>query len=301
MHTLAPAVMGTTTVPVKSVRFSAGVIANPNRHSGMRHPHIVLVPGAVPRFTITMPFGPAYDVLGLGLKVLSAFEVYAAKFANYEISTDSVHTKWSLAASAAVAAIITGASVDLDGDLMAEVECWPIGAPTGHTHPITSSDSNALPSFASQPTLYTLGPMSINGTVRTGLMSHGFSRNVDVQARRTDGSKFATTAGRLSTDTRMTGEHGDPVTLLGALGLLGTHLTSNLVQYFYRYDPTSGEVITTAGTGLSITAAAGRITPTELDLGDGAAARTGFEAICLSDDTDEPLVVSTSASVPALS
>jgi hypothetical protein len=301
IHTLAPAVLGDDTVPVKSVRFSAGIIANPHRHSGMRHNHIVLVPGAVPRFTISMPFRPAYDALGLGLNVLDTFEAYAAKFEDYELSTGSVHTKWSLAANAAVAAIITGASVDLDGDLLAEVECWPIGAPTGHTHPITSSDNNALPTLESQPVLYTLGPMSINGTVRQGLMSHGFSRSANVIARRTDGSKFPTTAGRLSTDSRMTGEHGDPVTLLNALGLLGTHLSSNLVQYFYRYDATSGEVITTAGTGLSITAAAGRIMPTELDLADAEICRTGFEAICLSNDNDDPFVISTSASVPALS
>jgi hypothetical protein len=301
LHTLAPAVLGSDTVPVKSVRHAPGVIQIPDRHSGMRYNHIVKVPGAEPRISITMPFRPAYDALGWGLNVLDTFEIYLAKFEDYERSTGSVHTKWALSASAAVAAMITGASVDQDGDLVAEVECIVLGAPTAMTHPLTRSDSNALPTLASQPALYTLGPMSINGTVRQGLMSHGISRGMNVIARRTDGSKFPTTAARASADPRMTGEHGDPASLLTSLGLMGVSISSNLIQYFRRYDATTGDVLDTAGSALSVTAAAGRITPTTIDAADAEIARAGFEAICTSASDTDPFVVSTSATVPALS
>lgn len=301
LHTLGLAVLGDDTVPVKMVRHAPGVIQIPDRHSGMRNNHIVKVPGAEPRVSITMPFRPAYDALGWGLNVLDTFEIYNALFDDYEKASGSVHTKWALASNAAVAAMITGGSVDQDGDLLAEVECILIGAPSAMTHPLVRTDNNALPSLGSQPVLYTLGPMSINGTVRQGLMSHGFSRGMQVIARRTDGSKFPTTAARVATDPRMSGEHGDPMSLLTSLGLMGINISSNLIQYFRRYDATTGDVLDTAGSALSITAAAGRIAPINHDSGDAEISRAGFEAICTSASDTDPFVVSTSATVPALS
>jgi hypothetical protein len=301
LHSHGPAVFGSTTMPTKSWAVAPGVIANPNRHSGGRYPHLIKRPGADPRVIVTMPFAPAYDELGLGLNVLSAFEIYLAKFEDYERSSGSVHTKWSLASGASVAAMITGAGVDQDGDLMANVECILLGPVSGMTHPLVQSNGNALPVLASQPALHTLGPMSLNGTLRTGLMSHSFDRGMQVVARRTDGSKFPVGAQRLGSNPKMMGEHSDPVSLLGVLGLLGIPITSNLVQYFRRYDGTSGEVLDTAGSAISITAAAGLINPTSLDSADLEIPRLGFEAHCLSEDNDDPFVVSTSATVPALS
>lgn len=300
LHSLAPGKFGATVVPFKSVGLTPSVALNPEQNSGDLFPKLIKIPGADPRIQVTMPFGPAYAALGLGVTELTALEIYLAKFSSYARAAGSVHTKWALATNARAAAMITGWSVDQDGDLNAVVDIALLGDATAMAHPLVQTDNNALPTLASQPTLYTLGPMSINGTVRPGLMSAGVDLGQSLDIRRTDGSRYPTSAGLLGGAPKMVGEHGDPVTLLGVLGLIGLHITSNLIQYFRRYDATSGVVSDTAGSALSVTMAAGYMIPTSIDAGQLSVARTGIEAHGTSVSGTHPLAISTGATVPEL-
>lgn len=300
LHSLAPAKFGSTVVPIKSFTVSAAIIAMLDKHSGNEYATLVKVPGAEPRIRISMPFRPAYDLFGFGVYKATTLEVYLAKFIDFARTATSTHTKWALATNALAAVIMTGISVDQDGDLMAEIEAVLL-SPSATLHPLAKTDDNGLPTLSSQPSLYTLGPISINGTVRQGLMSAGVDLGQALDIKRHDGNRYPLLAGRLGGAPRMFGEHGDPVTLLGALGLLGTDITSNLIQYYRKYDATTGVVSDDAGSAVSLTMASGRIHPTDFGTSQLEVSRSGFEAWGLSATSAHPVAVSTSATVPAIS
>jgi hypothetical protein len=299
IYSMAPAKFGTTVIPVERIGFSAGVIANPHQHSGNEYPTLVSIPGASPRITLTVPWRAAYDTLGLSINVLTAFEIYLAKFASLIRSASSVHTKWALTASCTAAAQITGASVNQDGILMAEVEVVPLSN-DGTSHPLTRTDNNALPTLASQPVLHGLGPVSINGTVVPGLQSGGVDLGQRLDVQRTDGALYPIVAARIDASPKLSATHADPVGMYAQLGsLLGANITSNVVAYFRQYSATTG-VIDTGSTAVSITVASGRVVPLEVSVGHGQVATIGLEVHGLSSSSTHPFAVSVSATAPAI-
>lgn len=299
VYSLAPARLGSTVIPVERIGVSAGVIANPHQHSGNEYPTLVAIPGATPRITLTSPWRAAYDVLGLGMNVLSTMDVYLAKFASLTRASGSVHTKWGLTASCSAAAIITGASVNQDGLLMAEIEIYPLSN-NGTTHPLTRTDNNAMPSLASQPILHTLGPASINGTVIPGLTSAGLELGQRLDVQRTDGALYPLLAVRIDAAPRLSATHADPVSLYAQLGsMLGADITSNFVAYFRQHNATTG-VIDTGSSAVSITVAAGRILPLEVIDAQGQVATLGIDVHGLSSGAAHPFAVSVSATAPAI-
>jgi hypothetical protein len=298
VYSLAPCKLNTTVVPVERIGFSPGVLANPHQHSGNEYPTLVAIPGAVPRVTLTIPWRAAYDVLGLGINVLTAFEVYLAKFASLTRASGNVHTKWALSTSCTAAAIIMGASVNQDGVLMAEVEVYPLSN-DGVAHPLTRTDNNALPSLASQPVLHTLGPMSINGTVVPGLQSASLDLGQRLQVDRTDGASYPILATRIDAAPRVSGTHADPVGLFARLGsLLGVDLTSNAVAYFRQLS--AAGLVDTGATAVSITVASGRVVPLEVADSQGSVATIGLDVHGLSSTATHPFAVSVSATAPAI-
>ena len=298
LSSLAPVKLNSTTLAVKSVGFSPGIISAADRHSGNLYETLVKVSGAEPRITLNMPFKDAFDLIGFGVLKLTAFEIYLAKFTDYVRSASSEHTKWALSASATAVAIITGWTVDMDGDLLATVEVVPLAAAAA-THPLTKTDNNALPTLSSQPTMHTIGPMSINGSVITGLMAAGGELGQNLRTIRRDGDMYARNAGLVSGSPRMSGRHSDPITLINTLGLTGANITSNVVQYFRQYNATTGVVTGDAGTGISLTVASGRIEPGEISIPDAENSEVGINVIGLSTSATHPIAVSTAATVPA--
>lgn len=298
LSSLAPAKLNSTVVPVKSIGLAPGLISAADRHSGNLYETLVKTSGAEPRVTLNMPFKAAYDVIGLSVLKLTAFEVYAAKFEDYNRSASSVHSKWALSTSATAVAMITGWTVDLDRDLLAVVEVVPLAA-SAAAHPLTRSDSNALPTLASQPVMHTLGPMSINGTVYPGLAAAGGDLGQNLRVLRHDGDRYARNAGLIGGSPRMTARMRDPVTLDGVVSLLGVNLSSNFVQYFRQYDATTGLVTGDSGTGISITCASGRAEAGDISLTDQDVAEMGLNVIGLSTSSTHPFAISTAATVPA--
>ncbi len=70
-----------------------------------------------------------------------------------------------------------------------------------------------------------------------------------------------------------------------------------MVQYFRRYDATTG--IAGAANGISFTIASGHPIPIAIRNEQGRISMTGIEISALSSSTSYPIVVSLTASVPA--
>lgn len=301
LYSLSPAKFGSTVVAVKSIGLSAGIIAEMDVHSGNPYPTLVRVSGATPRVQLTMPFNEAYANLssGFGLTKLTAFEVYLAKFTDGVRSSSSDHVRFALDTGAVAHAFISSASVDQDGLLIATVEVYPL-ADDSTTFPLVMTSNNALPSLSAQPVLHTLGPVSINGTVYPGLTSSGFDLGQGFVAERSDGDRYPKVGRRIESLPRVTCEHADPQAILAVLGLNGVDITANVVQYYRRYDATTGLVSNTSSSGVSLTMAAGRAHPTDINVAQGGIASLGVEFMPTSTSSTHPIAVSTSATVPAV-
>lgn len=301
LYSLAPCTFGSTTFAIKSVGFSAGIISELDFHSGNPYPSLVRVPGASPRVVISGPFQPIYDALsgGFGLTKLTTFSIYLAKFTDGIRSSSSDHTKFTLDSGAVAHAFITGAAVDQDGILMATCEIHPL-ADDSTTYPLVQTANNALPALGGQPTLHTLGPVSINGTVYPGLRSAGFDLAQGFVAERSDGDRYPKVGRKLDSTPRLFAEHTDPQAVCNVLGLNGASISSNVVQYFRRFNATTGLVSDTAGEGISLTIAAGRAHPTDQSSDQGSISRQGIEFLATSTSSTHPIAVSTSATVPAV-
>lgn len=273
---------------------SAGIISEVDRHSGNLYGTLVRVSGASPVVTLQIPFAAAYGVLGLISNDLTTFEIWLANFSAYERQTTG--TKWALSTSAKGVAMITGWSTDQDGLLLADVQVALLSA-DGDAHPLTQG-TGTLPTLAGQPALHTLGAVSINGSAVAGVRSAGVELGQELQVYRGDGQRYPTNCGRVGGQPRMTFTHNDPQAVLTSLGLLGVDISANLVQYFRLYSATTGTVAVSGGTGISVTAASGRIGWGDLSSGMQELPSIGVFADCLSTSSTHPLAISTGATLP---
>ena len=294
---LSPIRINSTVLPVENIGLSAEILAVVHQHSGNEYPTLIAVPGANPRLRFRTPFKGAYDLMGLTCLSATTLDVYLAKFAALVRSPSSVHPKIPLASSATGYCHITGASVNQDGVLMAECEAFYLSA-DGTTHPWgATTTNNALPSLASQPTLHTLGPISLGGTVYGGLDSVGFDLGQQMEAARTDGCPFPTVARRRGGAPKLTGSHKDPIALQGVIGNLGA--STAIVQYFRSFNASTGVVDTANSVSITL-ATPDRIHPVELATDQDQVAAWGFEAWGLSSSSTHPFTISTSATAPAV-
>lgn len=305
LYSLSPGKFGSTVVPFKSVGFSPGILAELDFHSGNPYPSLVRVSGARPRVVMTMPLAAAYAALsgGFGLTKLTAFEIYLAKFTDGIRSSSSDHTRFALDSGAVAHAFITGAQVDQDGLLMATVEVYPL-ADDSTTFPLVQTSNNALPTLAAQPDLHTLGPVSINGTVYPGLKSAGFDLAQGFATETSDGDRYPKVGRKLDSSPRLFGEHSDPQAIDNILTLIGLNISSNVVQYFRKFDATTGLVSNDASSAISLTVASGRAQPLDLGVDQNGIARQGIEFLptqtSVSSVGTHPVAYSATATVPAV-
>lgn len=295
-YTLAPITIGSTTIGVTQIGFSHDIIANVSIHSGNEYPTLVTVPGANPRVTFRAHFQDIYALTGLTILSASIFSVYLAKYSALIKDSGSVHTKLALATSATAAIQITSVNTDQDGLLMADCEAYLLSA-DGTTHPTAQTNNNALPALTAAPIIHTLGPFVLNSTGIPGVTSASISLGQKYESFRGDGDNYPKNGRRLGGEPRVSVEHGDPVGVLTGLGLTGANITANAVQYFRRYDATTGVV--GSSNGVSVTIASGRVHPVEIRGEQGSIARHGMEVIGLSSSSTHPMVIATNASVPA--
>lgn len=300
IYSLAPLKLNSTVLAVSNLALSPEIMANPFRHSGNLFPSVISVPGAGPQIRFSTPFAEAYSLIGFGPGPLkcTTVEVYLAKFVDAARSSSSVHTAFKLASSPGAAlgfAYITGASVDSNGVFMADVTVM-LTSYDGMTHPLARTDNNALPTLASEPVLYSLGPMTVNGTTVAGEASCSLNMGPNMQALPSDGDLYPKTCAMLGYDRVMTVDFKDPTTAWSTLTTIGVNITANVVQYFRQYSATTQ--VKTAANGLSITVASGRVVPDAINLSNLGIADGPARVIGLSSSATDPWVLATGVSVP---
>jgi hypothetical protein len=296
IYSLAPLTINSTTIAVEVTGFSPGIAEAASKHTGDLYPSLDLLSGAAPRVTFRTFAKDAYSLIGLGILQATTFDLYLAKYSSTTLtkSTGSDHYKLALTASCTAAVQITGLSVSQDGVWMADCEAALLSV-DGVSHPITPA-TGSLPVLTAQPTRHTLGPCVINGSGIPGATGVSIALNQALEVRRSDGDLYPRVAAQFGGEPRITVEHGDPVGVLSALGLLGANATGNAVVYGRLYNATTG--VSSSTNGLSFTVASGRIHPKDASAGQNQVATGALEIVGLSTSATHPIAVSVTASVP---
>ncbi len=296
IYSMAPVKLNSTVMAASDVRLMPNNAMQTFRHSGNLFDSIAAFSGGVPRISFKTPVKDALSTIGTGLLALTTFEVFAAKFSNstfIRLAT-STHTKW---AATSGCAYISGWSVGQNGVCMADVEVVVFSS-DGATHPLTRSDANAMITVASEPLLHTLGPLSVNGSVITGLNQISVSMGHTLDVRVSDGDLYPRNAALLAGSPSISGEHLDPLTLLTTLNLAGVNINgSSVIAYWKSFDATT-QVVSTANS-ISVTMASGRIAVEDMSEGQNNANKSSIRVSPLSTSTTHPLVISTAASAPS--
>lgn len=292
IYSLAPAKINSTVLAVGNLRVSPAVAKAVTRHSGNEFPSIITIPGAAPRVRFQTPFGPAYTLLGLKALEVTTLDVAMASFAAGLRQTSG--RKFGLSTNATAFVYIRSVAVPPRGIAWAEIECVYLSA-DGLLHPVTPATAT-LPVLAAEPQLHTAGPSSLNGTVRAGAVGFTFDLNSEVvdgiNGEPGDGLLYPTVAQYLGGAPSITVEHGDPVSILTDLGLVGANISANAVHYLRAYDATTQLAL---ATGLILTIANGRITPLDFGADSGRVATTGYVVDGLSVGATHPIVITTGA------
>lgn len=284
-------------IPCENHAFSPDILASPFFHSGNTSPTQVLVPGANPKITLSMPFLAAYTVMGLGIIKLTTLDTYLSKYDDFVREGTLKHPALKLNTNAFASAQISGWSVSVDGILMADVvfDLFSIN----QTHPFTFNEDLTLPTLAAEPQLHTLGPALINDVVVPGLSAHNGQIGATNIVQRTDGDLYPRVAARPQISPSAHLAHQDPVAVLTALGLIGGNVSATTELYFKAYDATTGETRSDGG-AIKIAIAKARMNPDGWSAGQGSVATSGINVIgYAADGVANPFIVSTNVTPPA--
>ncbi len=295
INSTGPITIASTTIATLGWSFSPDVVHAAQMHSGLPYPTADVVAGGSPRVMFKAYFQDIYALTGLTILSATVFNVYLSAYTSLIRDAASIHLKLALATSCVAAIQITGVSTDQDGILIADVEVVLL-ANDSDTHPFAITTNNALPALTAEPIKHTLGPLVINSTGIPGVQSSNLSLSPNLQTSRSDGDLYPKVAAQTQGQPVLTVGHKDPRQIASTIGLLGLASTS-VVQYFRRYDATTG--LAGAANGVSFTMAATRITPTEIQTEPGSIASQGLEIRAMSSSTTHPVVTSITASVPA--
>ncbi len=296
IYSMCPVKLNSTVLAAADVRLAPNNNTQGFRHSGNPFDSVDVLSSAMPRITFKTPIKDALATIGTGLLVLTNLDVMIAKFSatTYAKESTSVHSKWNATVGCAY---ISGWSVSSNGICLADVEAVPLST-NGTTHPLARTDNNALLTLSAEPLLHTLGPISINGSVITGLdsISVQFGHMLDV--RLSDGDLYPRTAALLAGAPSISGVHVDPATLLTTLSLIGVPINgSSIISYLKSFDATT-QLVSTAD-AISATMAKGRILVDDLTNGQNIATKSNFRIMPLSVSTTHPIIISTSATAPS--
>jgi hypothetical protein len=293
---MGPITIGSTTIAARQTTIDPAIASSLQMHSGLQYPALQVVPGANPRVTFTCYFQDIFALTGLTILSATTFTVYQSLYASFIRSASAVHTAFALASACTAAVQILSVRTEQDGTLMADCEAVLLSS-DGTTNPIAITTNNSLPALSAAAIMHTLGPCVINGTGIPGVMSAGLDLNPTLEVKRSDGDLYPRIAGQLQGQPKLTVGHGDPKGVLAALSILGASLSSSCIQYFRRYDATTG--VAGSSNGVSFTIASGRAQPVAIMNEQGKISSTGIEVSGLSTSTTHPVVTSTSATVPA--
>ena len=167
---------------------------------------------------------------------------------------------------------INGFSASQNGVATADVSCWFTAATPGATSPLKVTDSSAALALADQPTLHTLGPITVNGSAIPGVISVSGALNHDASLRQTDGDLYPSLFSWKGSDPVLTIEHSDPLAVLSALGLQGEDI-ADTTKVTFRQRGATGLIDAAV---LSVTVADGFCVPQDISGGVGQTASQGI-------------------------
>ncbi len=286
IHRQGLVVLGTTAsdvVPVENVALSPAVEIMGRRSAGDYYPTLQSVLGASPGITMTMPLGIALTKIGLQTARFGGFKLQILEIdaATGITKSGSSHTIWENAsASDYVFACIQSFSCSQGGIATAEVAVWPIAATPGTTHPLKKTESQAALALSAQPTLHTIGPVTVNGTAIQGVASISGTLNHEVLVRKTDGDLYPSYFAWQAANPMLSVAHSDPRAVQTALTLQGANLSSS-TKVTFRARGATGLI---GATVVSITVGAGFIVPLDIAGGVGSVASEAFEVHPASSD-----------------
>jgi hypothetical protein len=295
VYNLAPLKLNTTVLAVEDLSFSPDVMVEPFQHSGNEFPSVMRVSGGNPAIRFKTPFAEAFALIGLKTLKCTVVEVYLAKYVDSIRQTGAVHRKYAQNTSCVGMAYITGANVSQGGMFMADVVVVMLSN-DGIAAPLIGSDVASLPTLASEPVPYGMGPVAINGTNYAGCTSMSLDLGTKVDVRRSDGDLYPRVCAFLAGAPSIQIDHADPATMWNAIYPLGLQASSNLVAYLRKYDTTTA-VIGTAS-GMSLTIASGRVVPGDLGARTADVATAPLRFIGMSASTTSPVAVATGVTVP---
>lgn len=295
LNSTGPITIASTTIATLGWSFSPDVVRALQMHSGLPHPTAEVIPGGNPKIMFRAFFQDIYALTGFTILSATTFNVYLSKYTSLIRDATSVHLKLALASSCVAAIQIMSVGTDQDGVLIADVEATLL-ANDSSTHPFAITTNNALPALNAEPIKHTLGPLVVDSTGIPGVQSANLALAPTLQVSRSDGDLYPKVAAQTQGQPVLTIGHKDPRQLASTIGLLGLSSTS-VVQYFRRFDATTG--LAGATNGVSFTIASARITPTQWQTEQGGIATQGLEITAMSSSTTHPVAVGLTASVPA--
>ncbi len=295
ISSLGPITINSTTIGTLGWTFSPDIAQAAQSHSGLPYPTSVAVSGGSPKVRFRCYYQDIHSLVGLTILSATTFNVYLSAYTTLIRDASSIHLKMALTASCTAAIQILSAQTNQDGILIAEVEATLLAA-ASVTHPFTITTNNALPALTAEPIKHTLGPFVLDATGIPGVSSASLALSPTLQVSRSDGDLYPRLAAQTQGEPMVTIGHTDPRAVLNALGLLGATAATSFVQYFRRFDATTG--VAGATNGVSFTCTAARVTPADLGADQGGVATQGFSCHCLSTSTSHPITVSLAASVP---
>ena len=295
ISTLSPILCGSAVLAADKLQVDPAIARELFRHSGNRYGSAIVKYGALPSISFETPFLAAYNAFGFATTKLTAFRYTFAKFLDFAKDPAATHDRWSLAAGCTAAARIQRAVVNQRGLLMAEVQIVPLSSTDGMTHPLAESTA-ALDTLSAEPALHTLGPCSVETVKINGVKNQGLDLGITLTGEPNDGELYLRTVGELESNPLLMGEHADPRTMLASLGMIGHAITTSAIMYFRSIDATTGAAL---GTGLSMSIASGSIDPGMMRFSRAQIGTLGFGIQPLSTTNTHPVVVNTSATMPA--
>lgn len=296
LSSIGPITINSTTIATLGWSFSPDIVKAAQEHSGLPYPTADTTSGANPKVMFRCYFQDIWALTGATILGATTFSVYLSAYTSLIRDAASIHLRLALATSCVAAIQIISASVDQDGHLIAEVEAT-LTANDSTTHPFAITTNNALPALTAEPIKHTLGPFVIDTVGVPGVQSASLEFAPSLQVSRTDGDLYPRIAAQTKGNPKVMVGHKDPRAVLATFGLLGANVTTSAIQYFRRYDASSG--VAGAANGISVTLGVCRVVPSQLSADQGGIATQGFELTGLSSSTTHPFTVSLTATVPA--
>jgi hypothetical protein len=295
----SPSIGGTVVVGITSQTFSSGVEEVIQAVDGTMSPSIAVCTGAEPMFTLeSVAVAAVLDALsmtGLALGATPAYW-YLEKLAATGRDATSAHMKFSQTKGN-----IVPVSLELSAGQLARITFASHAEYDGTNLPFVMTSNNALPTITIPSDVYTLGPVSINGTFLGGVQSVSLNFGISVGAFKGDGSVYPEKIINLSyhPSVRITTTEVLDYSTLGLIGIANTAF-----RLFARKVTGAGVVADATATNIMLSGYTGRthiqsIRASQPSGGKGGEAMTEVTLTPTMDGTHDVITYSKVAAVAA--